>query len=481
MNSSWVIALPAGVTALTDEQGRVLVAGWDAGLALRNPTSAMLAAVEHLSYPGATLPELTRHFQHRSPGELSRFLRFVRRLAGLGLACFTCLGDDGALATLEPTAPSLDLSESFSPESSYRLSRFAYLHRIGDLLVLETPLGPARVTIEDSRVLIVLAELRTPSTIDKLCDRTGFLSTESATSLISLLAIARMITHVTPDGLPVEDDNASLRQWEFHDLLFHARSRLGRHGDENGAMYHWAGVADPPPPVRPNYPGEAVSLFRPDLERLAEGDPTLTAVCESRRSVREYGRRPITAEQLGELLYRTARVTSQYDADIELMDGSVRMGFAPRPYPCAGALYELEIYPVIQQCGGIAPGIYHHDPLNHALTPVSADRRSLDELISCAASRAYVPCEKVQVLLVFAARFSRINWKYSGIAYSVILKDVGVLMQSIYLAATAMKLAPCALGLGNSDLFANAIGSDYYAETSVGEFLLGSLPEHESS
>jgi len=42
------------------------------------------------------------------------------------------------------------------------------------------------------------------------------------------------------------------------------------------------------------------------------------------------------------------------------------------------------------------------------------------------------------------------------------------------LAATAMGLAPCALGAGNSDLFAWASGIDYYAEGSVGEFLLGS-------
>jgi hypothetical protein len=44
----------------------------------------------------------------------------------------------------------------------------------------------------------------------------------------------------------------------------------------------------------------------------------------------------------------------------------------------------------------------------------------------------------------------------------------------MYLAATAMNLAPCALGCGDSDLFARAAGTDYYVETSVGEFLLGS-------
>ena len=75
-----------------------------------------------------------------------------------------------------------------------------------------------------------------------------------------------------------------------------------------------------------------------------------------------------------------------------------------------------------------------------------------------------------------AARFQRVAWKYASTAYAVILKNVGVLYQTMYLAATAMNLAPCAIGCGDADLFARGAGTDYYAETSVGEFLLGSRP-----
>jgi hypothetical protein len=39
-----------------------------------------------------------------------------------------------------------------------------------------------------------------------------------------------------------------------------------------------------------------------------------------------------------------------------------------------------------------------------------------------------------------------------------------------------MGLAPCGLGGGDSDLFARAAGLDYEAETSVGEFIVGSRP-----
>jgi oxazoline/thiazoline dehydrogenase len=78
------------------------------------------------------------------------------------------------------------------------------------------------------------------------------------------------------------------------------------------------------------------------------------------------------------------------------------------------------------------------------------------------------------VLVILAARFPRLAWKYESIAYSLILKHVGVLYQTMYLAATAMGLAACAVGGGDSDLFCQAAGTQYAAETSVGEFLLGS-------
>ncbi|HEY9601708.1 MAG TPA: hypothetical protein V6C85_08870 [Allocoleopsis sp.] len=39
------------------------------------------------------------------------------------------------------------------------------------------------------------------------------------------------------------------------------------------------------------------------------------------------------------------------------------------------------------------------------------------------------------------------------------------------------KIAPCTIAAGNADLFA-AAGTDYYAELSIGEFLLGSRPSN---
>ena len=61
-------------------------------------------------------------------------------------------------------------------------------------------------------------------------------------------------------------------------------------------------------------------------------------------------------------------------------------------------------------------------------------------------------------------------------AYALVLKNVGVLYQTMYLTASAMGLAACGIGGGHSDLFGSAASLNYFAESSVGEFAIGSLP-----
>ncbi len=58
-----------------------------------------------------------------------------------------------------------------------------------------------------------------------------------------------------------------------------------------------------------------------------------------------------------------------------------------------------------------------------------------------------------QVLITMAAPFGRVSWKYSGFAYSLVLKHVGVVMQTLYLMTTEIALGSCAIGIGDIDLF----------------------------
>jgi SagB-type dehydrogenase family enzyme len=210
-----------------------------------------------------------------------------------------------------------------------------------------------------------------------------------------------------------------------------------------------------------------VDLRRADLDRLRATDPPLTAVLEARRSVRGGDdARPLTVDQLGEFLDRCAGVRAEWT------DGGAEL--SRRPYPSGGALHELTLYLAVRRVAGLDPGLYRHDPYGHRLERVAGDvppvRRMLD--LAGAAAAAGPP----QVLVVVAARFGRLLAKYRAFGYALVLKHVGVLTQVMYAVATAMELAPCALGTGDGDAFAAATGADPLVEAAVGELALGSLP-----
>ena len=86
-----------------------------------------------------------------------------------------------------------------------------------------------------------------------------------------------------------------------------------------------------------------------------------------------------------------------------------------------------------------------------------------------------------QILITIAARFGRMSWKYSSIAYALILKNVGVLTQTLYLMATDMGFGGCAIGSVNIDLFAKMTGIDFHVEGPVGQFAIGRSVELDVS
>ena len=146
--------------------------------------------------------------------------------------------------------------------------------------------------------------------------------------------------------------------------------------------------------------------------------------------------------------------------------------YAARPYPAGGGAYELELYLAVANCAGLARGFYHYDADRHALVPITVRAPELDALLAGAEFAMGAPAAP-QVLITIAARFGRVSWKYSSVAYSLILKDVGVLLQTFYLMATDMGLGGCAIGTNNIDLFEKMTGIDFHVEGPVGQFALG--------
>jgi SagB-type dehydrogenase family enzyme len=118
-------------------------------------------------------------------------------------------------------------------------------------------------------------------------------------------------------------------------------------------------------------------------------------------------------------------------------------------------------------------GLYYYAPQDHQLCKISGKTKQVEALLKSAGLAVQIEVEP-QILILLSSRFSRVSWGYESMAYSLILKHVGILYQTMYLVATAMNLAPSGVGAGNSELFAAAAGCDYFTESSVGEFILGS-------
>ncbi|WP_173132716.1 SagB family peptide dehydrogenase [Kibdelosporangium persicum] len=366
-----------------------------------------------------------------------------------------------SLYTVQPLRSSPDVPAT---DEAVVLSRFTVLHREGDDLVVESPLATATVRVHDRAVSAVLAALVSTAAVNAV--HSG-LPDHLVTQLLADLRSAGL-------AVPADDaeDEPRLRQWRPHELWFHGRSRQGN-GGYAGMGYgrtKWAkGTFDPTPARHDPYPGPAVELSRPNLDDLRHNDPPLTAVVEDRRSRRNHDDdHPITAEQLGELLYRCSGVRGAFEAD--------GVEHLKLPYPAGGSVYELELYPVVRLASGLNPGMYHYDRHEHRLRLVREPGPEVARLLRSAALSASAE-RPPQVLIVLAARFGRLMYTYEELPYALVLKHVGVLYQTMYLAATAMGLAACGLGGGDAAAFTEATGLDHATESSVGEFMLGSRLE----
>jgi SagB-type dehydrogenase family enzyme len=393
----------------------------------------------------------------------------VRRLARFGLVEYGLRRPRGGeQVVIEPQLPdywpqTLPLRDG----DTLALSRFAYLRQRAGEMVLESPRAGALFRIRDPRIAAVLARLSTPQPVKRLRRQPGFPGTE----LLALLVDCGMLfkaAAASERGLRAVEGDENLVVWDFHDLLFHARSTEGRHANPTGATYPHADTLGELPMVRPAWSGAKIDLG--ELSSTAPISPAMQLL-RDRHSVRDFDEaHPITLAELARFLDRTARIQSTMT--MPSSDGGPPISYTVRPYPSGGASYELELYLAVDHCDGLARGFYHYDAQAHALVVIDVEASRLDALLG-GATLAMGASAAPQVLITMAARFGRVSWKYSAIAYALILKDVGVLLQTFYLMATDMGLGGCAIGSINIDLFARMTGIAFHVEGAVGQFALG--------
>ncbi len=444
--------------------GRRVVTGVDT-LPLPPVSAGTGAALEALGEGSRSLGELTELAGRDGLASAAVFHSLLEGLRKRGLLARSLRLEGSVIARLAPAAPQ---ARGPAPREGvrYSLSRFAFTHVVDGDLVLEMPLCEGRMWMPTWHGPALLGALTQPKRPEDFMVTVPGIPPEAAAAFLRMLVEAGLLTETGSEGVPHEPE--VLATWEFHDLLFHRQTRWGkRQGLYGGATYRFRGLL-PEPGRKPPFAGEKLSLEVPDLAEVERRDPPFTAVLERRRSIREHGTRPVTRAELGELLYRAV-------GHRQIIFPGRGEGVA-RPYPSGGAIYETEVYVVVNQCEGLEAGLYHYRGEEHALYRVSGPTPDLELLLKSAMTGALFKAVP-QVMLILTARFARMAWKYETMAYAAMLKHVGVIFQTLYLVATAMGLAPCALGGGSGEMFAGASGLDPLVEGSVGEFILGTRAE----
>jgi len=402
--------------------------------------------------------------------------RVVQVLARQGLVEYplTREADRAEIAIIEPQMADYwpDVSKLASTDTVV-LSRFAYLRRRGSEMVLESPRAGALIRIIDPAIATMLTMLATPQTVGTLRKLAGFPGIELLGLLVDC-AILFKLDKPEDDGRRPSEGDETLVMWDFHDLLFHARSAEGRQANLVGGAYPYLDSIAPPPAIRPGWQGARVDL-KAALPTPSETVSSAAKLFRERVSVRDYDdQNPITLAELSLFLDGTARVLSRWESPLDLEDGSdgPMLDYTRRPYPTGGSAYELELYVTVANCAGLASGLYHYDADAHTLTQIPARPEQLGAMLDFA-QFAMGADGRPQILLTVTSRFARLAWKYSSIAYALTLKDVGALLQTLYLMAADMGLGGCAVGTSDIDLFEKTTGLPFHVEGPVGQFTLG--------
>jgi len=412
------------------------------------------------------------HTLNRSPKTVSEIAAqaggedvatLIHQLADGGWLAATVRDGGRDLYTIRPHARPEPRPAHPLPSWSATLSKFAVLHRDSEGFVLEHPRSWCALRIHDPRLLALLDGLGSADANIPIAVKTQF--AEDLHWCGFLVADER-----------TEELEAGTRRWNAADLWFHRHSTSEASEPESGEGVENAVRA---PVRRPDYAGEPVRLSAPDLTARRDSDPSLAAVMEDRVSIRAFDdARPMTVEQLGELLYRSARSR-----------GDVARS-AARPYPSRGDAYEIELYPVVRGVAGLAPGMYHYDSFEHELRPVApADslsvRRLLDSSIARLGAGRAAPDDTAQAddpashsggpqaLIVLGARAGRVLDAHGQVGYATVLQHAGVLTQTLQLAGAAMGLGVCAQPFTDTAAFAAATGNDELEEFGVGAIVVG--------
>jgi SagB-type dehydrogenase family enzyme len=202
------------------------------------------------------------------------------------------------------------------------------------------------------------------------------------------------------------------------------------------------------------------------LPKSQEISASFSEVAQNRVSCRAFGKGTIDLDQLSTLLYLCAGINRVKPVDA--VKGEV---LRLRLYPSAGALYPIDVYPVLLRVDGLAPCLTYYHPVHHHLSIV---RRSIDiEPLMEAIGDLEHCCEQCALVFLFTGVFQRTTAKYGDRGYRFVQMEAGFMAQNLSLAASGLNLGSLMLGGYFDDMVNDWLKVDGVNETVLNCMLIG--------
>lgn len=187
----------------------------------------------------------------------------------------------------------------------------------------------------------------------------------------------------------------------------------------------------------------------------------LLALMARRRTIRDFMTEALEAEDLAACLFAGCGITGW----TENCTGKLPLSMTPS----GGARNPFEVYVVVRNVIGLAPGTYHYDAMAHSLDLVGGPSPQLSELIGGQDWANGAACA-----IVLVANFDRSMWKYCDAnAYRVVLIEAGHIVQNIMLAATDANLTACPSAALAHSAVAEHLGLDPILQAPVYAAIMG--------
>lgn len=170
------------------------------------------------------------------------------------------------------------------------------------------------------------------------------------------------------------------------------------------------------------------SIFLPEFPVRKDN---LRDLLIKRISFRKFSGKLIRLQQLSEILYYSAGLVGESEGKFHLS------------YPSAGGKYPIEIYPLVLYGDELKIGLYHYNPIEHALDILLTPLKKEDTSSIWMSQRWF---RKASVILILTAVYHRTTDKYGNRGLPFPFIEAGHIGQNIYLLAQSLGIGCCAIG-----------------------------------